>query len=167
MAPSNEFGVSGSGSVGGEPDILREIHAQAKNAPQTDEIGYTIPNTYLGARRPIKVLIIGFGAAAINLVHILGKTSDPGSNISIQCYEKNPEVGGTWYENRYPGCACDIVSQPCESGSTRRLIHVLSPPSITSSRGILNRTGRVTMQRRRRSMATSKTSSQHTISRAL
>jgi hypothetical protein len=111
MAPSNEFGMSGSGRVGEEPDILREIHAQAKNVPDTDETGYTIPDTYLGARRPIKVLIIGFGAAAINLVHVLGKTSEPGSNISVQCYEKNPEVGGTWYENRYPGCACDIVSQ--------------------------------------------------------
>lgn len=25
-------------------------------------------------------------------------------------YEKNPEVGGTWYENTYPGCACDVPS---------------------------------------------------------
>lgn len=25
-----------------------------------------------------------------------------------QVYEKNPEVSGTWYENRYPGCACDV-----------------------------------------------------------
>jgi cation diffusion facilitator CzcD-associated flavoprotein CzcO len=23
-------------------------------------------------------------------------------------YEKNPEVGGTWYENQYPGVACDV-----------------------------------------------------------
>lgn len=27
-----------------------------------------------------------------------------------QIYEKNPDIGGTWYENRYPGCACDIPS---------------------------------------------------------
>jgi hypothetical protein len=91
-------------------DVLREIHAHAKNVPQTDATGYSIPDTNLGARRPIKVLIIGFGAAAINLVHILGQQAGKDSNISIQCYEKNPEVGGTWYENRYPGCACDIVS---------------------------------------------------------
>ncbi|KAL4805227.1 hypothetical protein BDV18DRAFT_153027 [Aspergillus unguis] len=24
--------------------------------------------------------------------------------------EKNDDIGGTWYENRYPGCACDIPS---------------------------------------------------------
>lgn len=31
-------------------------------------------------------------------------------NIALQIYEKNPVVGGTWFENRYPGCACDIPS---------------------------------------------------------
>ncbi|KAK5116993.1 hypothetical protein LTR62_006714 [Meristemomyces frigidus] len=30
------------------------------------------------------------------------------SNCELVCYEKNDTVGGTWYENRYPGCACDI-----------------------------------------------------------
>lgn len=25
-------------------------------------------------------------------------------------YEKNTDIGGTWLENRYPGCACDIPS---------------------------------------------------------
>ncbi|KAL4966094.1 flavin-containing monooxygenase [Aspergillus stella-maris] len=28
----------------------------------------------------------------------------------LQIYEKNPAIGGTWYENRYPGCACDVPS---------------------------------------------------------
>ncbi|KAJ4176313.1 hypothetical protein NW755_014487 [Fusarium falciforme] len=25
-------------------------------------------------------------------------------------YEKNPQIGGTWFENRYPGCKCDVPS---------------------------------------------------------
>lgn len=29
---------------------------------------------------------------------------------NFQVYEKNPSVGGTWFENRYPGCACDVPS---------------------------------------------------------
>jgi cation diffusion facilitator CzcD-associated flavoprotein CzcO len=29
-------------------------------------------------------------------------------NLSLQIYEKNSDIGGTWFENRYPGCACDI-----------------------------------------------------------
>jgi hypothetical protein len=96
--------------VSDDVDILREIHFQARNAPRKDAAGYSIPDATFGERRPIRVLIIGFGAAAINLVHVLGQQAGRDSNISIQCYEKNPEVGGTWYENRYPGCACDIVS---------------------------------------------------------
>jgi cation diffusion facilitator CzcD-associated flavoprotein CzcO len=30
--------------------------------------------------------------------------------LTLKIYEKNPDVGGTWYENRYPGCACDNPS---------------------------------------------------------
>jgi cation diffusion facilitator CzcD-associated flavoprotein CzcO len=30
--------------------------------------------------------------------------------MNLQIYDKNPRVGGTWYENRYPGCACDVPS---------------------------------------------------------
>ena len=31
-------------------------------------------------------------------------------NIELVVYEKNGDLGGTWLENRYPGCACDIPS---------------------------------------------------------
>ncbi|KAL2065385.1 hypothetical protein VTL71DRAFT_3055 [Oculimacula yallundae] len=26
----------------------------------------------------------------------------------LKIWEKNEGIGGTWWENRYPGCACDI-----------------------------------------------------------
>ncbi|CAI7581799.1 unnamed protein product [Penicillium crustosum] len=31
-----------------------------------------------------------------------------GDFVELKTYEKNPEVGGTWFENTYPGVACDI-----------------------------------------------------------
>ncbi|KAJ3186045.1 hypothetical protein HDU85_000959 [Gaertneriomyces sp. JEL0708] len=53
------------------------------------------------------VAIIGAGpsgiCAAIELKKQLGLTS-------FVIYEKSAAVGGTWYDNRYPGCACDIKS---------------------------------------------------------
>ncbi|KAI1771744.1 hypothetical protein F4818DRAFT_202668 [Hypoxylon cercidicola] len=67
---------------------------------------YVVPDTLLGYRRPIKVIVIGFGISGINLSYILGKQKN--SNITLQFYEKNPELGGTWFENTYPGCSCDI-----------------------------------------------------------
>ncbi|KAI1660853.1 hypothetical protein F4813DRAFT_386263 [Daldinia decipiens] len=72
-----------------------------------DTDSYTIPDTILGSRRPIKVIVIGFGFSGINISYILGRQTKNG-NITLQFYEKNPELGGTWFENTYPGCACDI-----------------------------------------------------------
>ncbi|OCK82496.1 FAD/NAD(P)-binding domain-containing protein [Lepidopterella palustris CBS 459.81] len=40
----------------------------------------------------------------------LQKAEEQLDNVKIVCYEKNNDIGGTWLENRYPGCACDIPS---------------------------------------------------------
>ncbi|KAL5338350.1 hypothetical protein BJX70DRAFT_202212 [Aspergillus crustosus] len=90
-------------------DVLTKVTRYASSTPTHDSTGYTIPSTPLGTHRPLRILIIGFGAAGINLAHILSsQTSQKAKDLSIQCYEKNPAIGGTWFENRYPGCACDI-----------------------------------------------------------
>ncbi|KAF2221481.1 hypothetical protein BDZ85DRAFT_301687 [Elsinoe ampelina] len=38
----------------------------------------------------------------------LPTSPDPG--IEHVTYEKNHDIGGTWLDNRYPGCACVIPS---------------------------------------------------------
>jgi 4-hydroxyacetophenone monooxygenase len=52
--------------------------------------------------RPLRAIIIGAGisglCAAVNLRAI---------GIDCRIFEKNPDVGGTWWENRYPGCGVD------------------------------------------------------------
>lgn len=53
--------------------------------------------------RPIKVIYIGAGISGI-LAAIKFREAVP--NLHLTIYEKNPDLGGTWYENRYPGCAC-------------------------------------------------------------
>lgn len=63
----------------------------------------------LGTARKIRIITIGAGASGLNLVRTLRLHLEPGSYVH-QIYEKNPCVGGTWYENRYPGCRCDIPS---------------------------------------------------------
>ncbi|KAJ5287308.1 hypothetical protein N7478_002994 [Penicillium angulare] len=59
------------------------------------------------SRRKIRIIVIGAGASALNLAHEIDTST---LDIELALYEKNPEVGGTWYENRYPGCGCDIPS---------------------------------------------------------
>ncbi|KAI1611349.1 hypothetical protein EDD37DRAFT_565524 [Exophiala viscosa] len=55
--------------------------------------------------RPLRVIHIGAGVSGINAAIQFPKILP---SIELAIYEKNPEIGGTWFENRYPGCACDI-----------------------------------------------------------
>ena len=51
------------------------------------------------------ILIVGAGMSGI----LMGiKLLDLG--IPVQIYEKNNDVGGTWFENTYPGCRVDIAN---------------------------------------------------------
>lgn len=57
--------------------------------------------------RKIRIICLGAGASALNLAHEVSTSS---LDLDLVCYDKNPSIGGTWYENRYPGCGCDIPS---------------------------------------------------------
>ncbi|KAF2447123.1 hypothetical protein P171DRAFT_462358 [Karstenula rhodostoma CBS 690.94] len=57
--------------------------------------------------RPIKVIVIGAGYSGI--YHSI-RIPERLRSVELVVYEKNAGVGGTWYENRYLGCACDIPS---------------------------------------------------------
>ncbi|CAI6255193.1 unnamed protein product [Periconia digitata] len=57
--------------------------------------------------RPLKVIVIGAGYSGIYMgIRIPERLR----NVDLVIYEKNAGVGGTWYENRYLGCACDVPS---------------------------------------------------------
>lgn len=59
------------------------------------------------AERPMRVIVIGAGASGLCFAYKLQRSF---SNFSLTVYEKNAGVSGTWFENRYPGCACDVPS---------------------------------------------------------
>ncbi|KAI0444838.1 hypothetical protein F4803DRAFT_510002 [Xylaria telfairii] len=59
------------------------------------------------AERHVRIVVIGAGASGLLVAYKLQKDF---SNFTLVIYEKNPSVSGTWYENRYPGCACDVPS---------------------------------------------------------
>ncbi|KAF7554068.1 hypothetical protein G7Z17_g3173 [Cylindrodendrum hubeiense] len=58
------------------------------------------------AQRPLQVIVIGAGPSGIAMLIELLKIPF----LTIRCFEKNPDVGGTWLETRYPGAACDVAS---------------------------------------------------------
>ncbi|EXJ66168.1 uncharacterized protein A1O5_10784 [Cladophialophora psammophila CBS 110553] len=75
--------------------------------PRENENGYRIIEQLAGTKRPMRIVHVGCGAAGICLAKFLPEQMQ---NVSFTCYDKNTEIGGTWLENRYPGCACDIPS---------------------------------------------------------
>ncbi|KGO39456.1 hypothetical protein PEX1_081940 [Penicillium expansum] len=68
---------------------------------------YTVLEEPLGSTRHVKIITIGAGASGLNMIRTLRNNLLNTENV---VYEKNPDIGGTWYENGYPGCQCDIPS---------------------------------------------------------
>ncbi|MCB1843740.1 MAG: NAD(P)/FAD-dependent oxidoreductase [Halioglobus sp.] len=55
--------------------------------------------------KDFRVLVIGAG-----LTGLLAAIKLDEAGYHFQVIEKNPEIGGTWWENTYPGCAVDTPS---------------------------------------------------------
>src|SRR5690606_31910177 len=55
------------------------------------------------ALQAFHVIIVGAGLSGLCMAIKLRE-----AGIPFTIYEKNDGVGGTWYENSYPGCAVDI-----------------------------------------------------------
>ena len=88
-------------------DQLNQITAERDglHVPEVDPSGYRIREEPFGTRRRIRVVLMGAGASTVNF---LKKAEETMQNLDVTVYEKNHDVGGTWLENRYPGCACDV-----------------------------------------------------------
>lgn len=101
----------GSNRPGPHPaSDVRPVHHPEWEKPLPS--GYSVSNHMIGEVWPpnkdqaFKIVVMGAGAAGIDFLHhAIAGLAD--LNIEIKCFEKNRDVGGTWFENRYPGCACD------------------------------------------------------------
>jgi cation diffusion facilitator CzcD-associated flavoprotein CzcO len=71
-------------------------------------LAYELSKLPFDTPRRLKIIVAGAGASALSLAHAVETGSI--KNIDLSILEKNAGLGGTWYENRYPGCACDIPS---------------------------------------------------------
>ena len=59
--------------------------------------------------RPLKLIYVGGGISGIiAAIEFINQVPE----LDMVIYEKNPELGGTWFENRYPGCACGKQLSP-------------------------------------------------------
>lgn len=73
-----------------------------------DSLSYALSKLPLRSPRKIRVVCVGAGFSGLSLAHEV----EVGNlkNCELQVLEKNSDVGGTWFENRYPGCAYETHS---------------------------------------------------------
>jgi 4-hydroxyacetophenone monooxygenase len=107
IGPANRLRQSLSLTAGHEiPDadlhIWKEEAAFDRWARGVHWHGGTPPKAAL----KFKVAVIGTGISGLNVAVQLKQ-----AGIPFVVFEKNPEVGGSWYENRYPGARVDTSSR--------------------------------------------------------
>jgi hypothetical protein len=91
---------------------------------------YKVLDQYHSKPRKMRIACVGAGASGLCLAYKLEKMLTPGS-WELVLYEKNPQFGGTWYENTYPGVACDIPAHDYrDSEIFRRLCRSTWKPQI-------------------------------------
>ncbi|EEU41316.1 uncharacterized protein NECHADRAFT_45940 [Fusarium vanettenii 77-13-4] len=87
------------------PSLPAEIHRTDSLNGGHVHISNDLDDVPIENFRPLRVVVIGAGFSGINAAIRIPQRL---KNVDLSIYEKNPDIGGTWYENRYPGCACDV-----------------------------------------------------------
>lgn len=81
------------GHINGSTNDESTTNGTRTSAENSSPTSYQILEEPTRSGRPIKVIIIGAGASALNFAHDVDTSP---LKIDLTCYEKNPEIGGTW-----------------------------------------------------------------------
>ncbi|KAI0396641.1 hypothetical protein F5Y17DRAFT_75038 [Xylariaceae sp. FL0594] len=85
----------------------RAANNNVSNGTTTARKPYSVSEQPLGTAKHVRIVGIGAGASGLNAIRTFRRNLN---NYEHVVYEKNSKVGGTWFENRYPGCRCDVPS---------------------------------------------------------
>ncbi|KZF18925.1 putative flavin-binding monooxygenase [Xylona heveae TC161] len=92
--------------------VEKEINAHETGGANASSTSFELEDHPIDQPRDLKVAVIGAGLSGV-LAGSLIPAKVPGLNLTI--FEKNADVGGTWYENVYPGVKCDIPANVYQS----------------------------------------------------
>ncbi|CAG8185209.1 unnamed protein product [Penicillium salamii] len=110
--PSHIKHVEIKGPSDSKPTTVVDSEIDASASDKAD-IQFELEEHPVDQVRPIKVGVIGAGLTGIT-AGVMLPAKLPGLDLRI--YEKNADVGGTWFENTYPGVRCDIPAHVYQSG---------------------------------------------------
>jgi ribulose 1,5-bisphosphate synthetase/thiazole synthase len=79
--------------------IISPIDSQRNSGRRENETKRRLAGP-IHAERHVRIICVGAGASGLLFAYKLQRHF---SNFSLTIYEKNEEVAGTWWENKYPG----------------------------------------------------------------
>lgn len=88
-------------------EVLDALSINGTNTFEYPPPPYRVLDQYHSKSSKIRVAGAGAGATGICLAYKLERLLEPGT-FELTLFEKNQQFGGTWWENTYPGVACDI-----------------------------------------------------------
>lgn len=107
MSVNHTNGSSGSSAL---EDAIEFYRSSAEKQPHpahtaaykdVDPLAFEMSRVPMRTPRPLKIICCGAGISGLNLAHEVETGGFPNCQLTI--YEKNSDLGGTWFENRYPG----------------------------------------------------------------
>lgn len=82
-------------------DVIVPVSSNVTNKRRRQEDSrFTKPEHPIHNERHLRIICVGAGASGLLFAYKLQRNF---SNFDLVIYEKNEEVGGTWWENKYPG----------------------------------------------------------------
>jgi len=87
-------------------EIMRSRHLGKRKHRAEEDVQRRLTGP-IHQERHMKIICVGAGASGLLFSY---KIQRHFQNYDLTVYEKNSEVSGTWWENKYPGCACDVPS---------------------------------------------------------
>ncbi|KAI1471554.1 FAD/NAD(P)-binding domain-containing protein [Daldinia caldariorum] len=109
--PSSEKASSEKPTNGVKVSIAENVEEKVEPLLKEPKFGsYPTPTLKLEQRyiddpRQLRVAVVGAGLSGV-LAGIILPPKVP--NLKLTIFEKNADVGGTWFENIYPGVRCDV-----------------------------------------------------------
>ncbi|KAF3386907.1 putative sterigmatocystin biosynthesis monooxygenase stcW [Penicillium rolfsii] len=110
--PQSTYITQTTGQFKGPSATIESTFDERKSKIASPETQFQLEDHPVDQVRPITVGIIGAGLSGIT-AGILLPAKLPGLDLRI--WDKNADVGGTWFENTYPGVRCDIPAHAYQS----------------------------------------------------
>lgn len=77
------------------------VESGTEEYKRKDELAYSLSMLPMGTKRHVKIICVGAGFSGLCAAHAV--ESGKLTNATLTVFEKNADIGGTWFENRYPG----------------------------------------------------------------